>query len=1646
MEKVLKLYSTQSSNLPLSDSSGRRIYAIDNKAITIKSGGAFPSIEEQIVITDFEYNANRMGAIPTITARIMHKKCLDDMWANDVYTEFNGEKYFVMNTPSSNKDNDDERYEHELELLSEREILNRVYFIDAVQQDETIDKVKSNSTKVIFMGDINELVARLNSSLIYSGLDYRVVVDEGITTENILVSFEDKYFYEALQEGYNLYKVPFYFEGKTIHFGYTDDAIPNVFKYGFDNALLSISKQNANYKIVTRCTGYGSSDNLPYYYPNATPKGDVKAVASASNTGLQQSNIRLVNNVLFSEKFNTTDSLKWDWINTSGCIEIVDIKIPLILGTLWRSVKNRGFTITLTKNDLGQWEDTKRVRVTYRITKPCKVDFSYKLDGLEGSMVTIATTGDMGFVGEATPTEVEQEFLLGFGKLATVAEGNVESIKYKCYLQLDVRYQQVKGWSLNGGSSNIDITSYGLELLNITEDQLVIGDTITQEIGTLIPSTGYLMPPIYRQTGGAEQFYNALNNTYPLPEGEGYYTFENEYNELNPHEMKVSFEDIKPSIVGMTNSLGQRIDKFLDFAWDEDDNDELDEEGNYIHSYFFAKLPKTDGEFGFNLFNHASEQGAMTISMTSGTCGACNFEIGVGEKSGDNIVQVDENGDLLYDKETGRVLWEHQTAQPRQNDTQNYEVWIALKKDETTYGTLLPNKTQNLIPSTNDAFVITNINLPQAYVDAAEKKLEDSIIKYISENNVEKFNFEIAFSRIYLAENPNILAMLNENARIIIEYNGQQHTLYVDSYSYKMSSKESLPEISVTLADTINVGSNSLRNAIESVTKDILTSPSSDFLGQANQYYIRKDVEDAAQKTITFEQGLKSNNIESKNFTSGALGSGHKLFTDPDTGQSYCEIDRLYVRMKAYFDTLEIKEVSHIGGELLLTPASMKCSRVEVISTDLYTSDNKQLVFSDGTIASYATYRCYFSSDDGEEAIQNQFVVGDLAYCKQFNINSGTYTGVSNRFYWYEVIGVGSDYIDVVEGKCAEGSDIPKEGDTIVSLGNKTDAFRQNAIILSTVGVNAPSKILYQGINDYTLVGKAIIEEGFDPDSNQAYQKIYGKTYIGARDESSYISFDPTTNQMKIKAEVEITSGSGFNNLTDKPDMDAINQSIENAQTAADNAQASADAANSAISDLEINVEGAFKDGIISEAEAIAISKYINQVNESFNNTQATYNEVYNNIYLEGTAKTNLKTKYDALVSKKDALLNAINTAIADGKATTEESAAVDTAFNNFNTAISEYQTSVEQANEAIQNKIKSYADAAQIEAQNAKEVADQAKADAAAANADLTNFKSDNVISPVEKTALKQQLSDINSEYSQIIADANKYSVPTTTYTIAYNSAKTALTKYTAATPEFITIGSDYNNISAYYTARQTILNTIAQKAKDYADSVGANAAQNSKEDLATKLGYDSYDDMVYKAETEGKTIIKSGHINTSLIEAKAITADMIAADGLVVNSIEMYDTDGTLVLKAKDGDVVCNKGVFENVSVKGSITANTFYTPFTYLDSLPIEWNPFSMSNNLTLHARNSTESDNYITLPPPENVLGITLRLFSYRIATLDQYQYVKTPESDYFWTETTRYTTYRLPFDQVTTITSVLIANNKARWSIHSPITENFSREL
>lgn len=290
---------------------------------------------------------------------------------------------------------------------------------------------------------------------------------------------------------------------------------------------------------------------------------------------------------------------------------------------------------------------------------------------------------------------------------------------------------------------------------------------------------------------------------------------------------------------------------------------------------------------------------------------------------------------------------------------------------------------------------------------------------------------------------------------------------------------------------------------------------------ELSKYFLRKDKEDIANELITFLKG----------FLVGKNGSGWTVLED---GTTQAVVDRLYVKIKAVFDELEVKKKTHVGGEQILSPAGMKCVRVEELDE---------------------SYRCFFLSEVDGITINNEFTVGTLALSQEFNIKEGTSHNVSNRYYWREVTGVGSDYIDLSKTNADKDSDVPAAGDDIIGLGHLTDITRQAAIILSSVNETSPSITFYQGINTFSLAGKEVIGLGFDKSTGHAYINVYGDAYIGAKDESTYIRYTQKGG-VDIKGMFHIEQGStGWKNMEGLPDeIQAAADLAQKAQDAIDNA------------------------------------------------------------------------------------------------------------------------------------------------------------------------------------------------------------------------------------------------------------------------------------------------------------------------------------------------------------------------------------------------------------------------------------------------------------------------------------------------------------
>lgn len=244
--------------------------------------------------------------------------------------------------------------------------------------------------------------------------------------------------------------------------------------------------------------------------------------------------------------------------------------------------------------------------------------------------------------------------------------------------------------------------------------------------------------------------------------------------------------------------------------------------------------------------------------------------------------------------------------------------------------------------------------------------------------------------------------------------------------------------------------------------------------------YLRKDTDDETTHSITVPKLL------SEDFLSGIDGTGfylgNKAYDGKDT-YSHLEIDNLLVRNKAIFEELEIRKLSYVNGNIVLSAAGGTIESVE----------------DQGT-----SWKCYLKSDDGTTATTNTFQVNDLVRCETFDIKEGVYEGVSNKFYWRQVIEVGEDgnknYIVLDKSNCASGSDEPEAGDVIVQFGNSDDeqTNRQNIIIISATDEDSPSIKMYSRVISYDLndaVLNSIISPGQVAFRTNLFRLISGDSY-----------------------------------------------------------------------------------------------------------------------------------------------------------------------------------------------------------------------------------------------------------------------------------------------------------------------------------------------------------------------------------------------------------------------------------------------------------------------------------------------------------------------------------------------------------------------
>ena len=695
------------------------------------------------------------------------------------------------------------------------------------------------------------------------------------------------------------------------------------------------------------------------------------------------------------------------------------------------------------------------------------------------------------------------------------------------------------------------------------------------------------------------------------------YKYTNHINTLSPSYYKEEFADIKPSIVDAVYN-GQAIDVLKSVHpcdkngtivanWD----DSTDDNGDYNQSYFKVELHP----LGFDLYAAAAVTSTMSLSMKSGACNGCEFEVSVDWE----VVKTcfyDTDGSFNPNK---AERWSNGSFP----DSTNSNISIIVKKDTDTFGTLLPSIYQQ--PKTDDKFVFLGIDMPQFYVTEKESVLDAAMKQYMLENNIAYYDYPFDFDQCFLTLNPNILSQIKTNVLVRFEYNGDILSLSVKEYSITYGDS-ALPTYKITLTDDVTIVSNDLTETVDGLSKlgsqvatlqamlgtNILdqllkkldktrndSTPYSLGVGTdltvggyftlgghavnnitvseeglapndqtlTTSAYVRKEIndraissisEDSAAEKINFEKGLTTGLVKSLDYNSEdsdfarqglLLENNHNGIS----GQSYLEVDNLFVRKSALFKELVIEKLNSVSGGIVCSFAHAKLLRVFPLYgdelTDLLDSDSAILFDKNGDILASNAFvtsgaiSSYLALVDPDDQSLGSFVVGDMALAQRFDG-----VGVMKE-YWRVITSIDTNfsfdgktytavYLSNAEGLCntysgsigvseyAYALSAPASGDSIVQFGNISDPTRRRAIKISQV-IGDAAFTEYVGIGSNSSNYFQITSNMIRTSIGEGRNKFTGDFYVENEDSSLSLLSDKiylTVTDAFNSAGISITS------------------------------------------------------------------------------------------------------------------------------------------------------------------------------------------------------------------------------------------------------------------------------------------------------------------------------------------------------------------------------------------------------------------------------------------------------------------------------------------------------------------------------------------
>ena len=1062
------------------------IYHKDGSKLTDVNG-------EQITVHGLEYSDSWMGEC-FVTINFKHEAPINFQIGD--YIVYRGERFELNYEPGKDKQARPDTYGEgfiydSVKFNALQDELARAEFLDVVLNDnelhytalpkfpfyvqtldDLLDRIQANLDEQIGAG-LWKIYSRNKDRSVQRGalesewLSVYGEKTEDNVIESMSITVDSQTCWQALALVNEKWDINFIVRGRNIYVGTTGIQANHIFKYGLGNGLYEIVQNaDSDQSVVTRLRAYGSEKNLPsHYYADL----GVKYVANITKVVGASTNVEL--------------ELDIDYIETY-------FKNP------------RKYIVS---GETGEQSSGWVLKVTF--------DFKTEITGY---VTQKYNTNKCRFYSEYRGTQVDS--------------GDEESRE-----NLNTFIAQVKA-----GNTKMYITS-GLNKKNVPSSMKEYAENLPNNM-----SINRLMLPGFPHVSLSD-FYDSLTNEekkYVNPTGK-----QHRFS-TDPHRPYIDSVNIEQIGLRSASQFFDTDDKTNGVVEIYPTIEEMVIGGVRVDEIDEGVAPDDDGRFGDNEtvknvdiylkkaidfdINDLKDDD-FSISMKDGMCGGRTFKVASSTK-------VDGRWRLTIERIKDDAL----------------ELWFPYKDYPIKKG---------------DHFVLTGITLPDSYVNAASLKLLKYAIALLDKNDYTRYVYQPKVDELFMArqhdqaqaDDTGVIKSLHDTLKAgdLMNFNDTdlniEGIISIDQLTIKEEDGK-IPTYDITLREDKEVGTiQKIQQQISSLQSGnggtgaglTTTQVKNQVATEGSKHFISKINDDIAKGTVTWEKVqkfLKGLNIGDGNDYSidsngnailssvivnllksldfnEAEQSGFAIKQRSD-GKFQMLLTDLIVWGKAIFNTLLIRELSYVGGNIVLSPAAGKINYIK----EVFSETTNELI----------GWQCYLLADDGTTATINSFKVDDQVRCQTFNIKPGVYENVSNKDYWRLVTKVSTEnevitdgeghelydgkkfaWIQIAKDNCMEGSDNPAVGDTIVLMGNRSDKTRQHLLMMETEGDSAPKFTMYRGINSYSLKEKAIFDVSFDGINivskffklvNVSGEKVWTPIYLGDwKEGTEYSYYDEVT-------------------------------------------------------------------------------------------------------------------------------------------------------------------------------------------------------------------------------------------------------------------------------------------------------------------------------------------------------------------------------------------------------------------------------------------------------------------------------------------------------------------------------------------------------